>query len=299
MEYKKYQHIERLGTSEVEGILNGKVYLFYKIDGTNSCIFLKRENELGFGSRNREIFIDNDNGGFVNAIHEDKQLYNKLLNYLKKHTNYIIYGEWLIPHTIKRYKSDAWKKFYIFDVYDLENRTYLSFEEYSKDFKEMNIDFIPPIDIVNDPTIEYINEQLNKTGEYLINEGLGEGIVIKNYDYKNKYGRVIWAKILNEDFNEKRKELKLRNYENKISDNIEYNIVKKFITPEFIQKEFEKFKLEKQGFSSKNIFEFLNKTFTEFYRDNWELILKKFKFPIINFKVLKKIVDEEIKQVIL
>ena len=57
MEYKKYQHIERLGTSEVEGILDGKVYLFYKIDGTNSCIFLKGENELGFGSRNREIFL--------------------------------------------------------------------------------------------------------------------------------------------------------------------------------------------------------------------------------------------------
>lgn len=299
MEYKKYQHIERLGTSEVEGILDGKVYLFYKIDGTNSCIFLKGENELGFGSRNREIFFDNDNGGFANAIYDDKELYNKLLNYLKRHCNYIIYGEWLIPHTIKRYKAEAWKKLYVFDVYDFENKTYLPFEQYSKDLEEINIEYIPPIEIVNNPTIEYIKERLNKTGEYLISEGLGEGIVIKNYDYKNKYGRVIWAKILNEDFNRNRKDLKLRNHENKISDNIEYNIVKKFITPEFIQKEFEKFKLEKQGFSSKNIFEFLNKTFTEFYRDNWELILKKYKFPTINFKVLKKIVDEEIKQVIL
>ena len=30
MEYKKYQHIEKLGTTEVEGILEVQVSLFYK-----------------------------------------------------------------------------------------------------------------------------------------------------------------------------------------------------------------------------------------------------------------------------
>ena len=35
MEYRGYQHIERLGTSEVEGILNGEVYVYPKLDGTN------------------------------------------------------------------------------------------------------------------------------------------------------------------------------------------------------------------------------------------------------------------------
>ena len=38
-EFKKYQHVERLGTSEVQGIENGMCYVFPKIDGTNaSCI---------------------------------------------------------------------------------------------------------------------------------------------------------------------------------------------------------------------------------------------------------------------
>ena len=46
MEFKKYQHIEKLGTTEVEGILEGQVSLFYKIDGTNSCIFLKDDNYM-------------------------------------------------------------------------------------------------------------------------------------------------------------------------------------------------------------------------------------------------------------
>lgn len=38
MEFKEYQHIQKLGTSEVDGILNGKCYISYKIDGTNSLL---------------------------------------------------------------------------------------------------------------------------------------------------------------------------------------------------------------------------------------------------------------------
>ena len=299
MEFKKYQHIEKLGTSEVEGILDGKVYLFYKIDGTNSCIFLKGDNELGFGSRNRELSLDNDNGGFANAITNNGELYNKLLSYLKENPNYIIYGEWLIPHTIKRYNKDAWKKFYVFDVLNIETHNYLTFEEYSKDIQNLNLDVIPPIEVLPSPTIDLIKEKLNNTGNYLIKDGLGEGIVIKNYNYKNKYGRTIWAKVLTEEFTQNKKRIRQQNHENKELEQIEYNIVKKYLTVDFIQKEFEKFKLEKNGFSSSNIFEFLNRTFTEFFRDNWELILKKFKSPTINFKLLRKIVDDKIKEVIL
>jgi hypothetical protein len=35
MEFRKYQHIERFGTTEVKNIELGKVYVFPKIDGTN------------------------------------------------------------------------------------------------------------------------------------------------------------------------------------------------------------------------------------------------------------------------
>ena len=40
MQYKSYQHIEKLGRDEVEGILNGKCYIQPKIDGTNSVLYL-------------------------------------------------------------------------------------------------------------------------------------------------------------------------------------------------------------------------------------------------------------------
>ena len=40
MEFKPYQHIERLGTDEVEGILDGTIWVYTKLDGTNFNAFL-------------------------------------------------------------------------------------------------------------------------------------------------------------------------------------------------------------------------------------------------------------------
>ena len=298
MNFKKYQHIEKLGTTEVEGILEGQVSLFYKIDGTNSCIFLKDDNTLGFGSRIRELTLDKDNGGFYASILFNKDEYNKYLKYLQDNPNHIIYGEWLIPHTIKRYKADAWKKLYVFDIFNVENNSYIPYEVYKDILEEYNINYIPAIITLTNPSLEDIKKELGNTGNYLIDNGLGEGIVIKNYNYRNKYGRITWAKILTEDFYNDKKELKAKNHINNEEVPIEFNIVKAFITPEFIQKEFSKFKEVKGEFISKHIFEFLNRTFIEFYKDNWELILKKFKFPTINFKVLKRLVEDEIKSVL-
>ena len=34
MNFTKYQHVERLGTTETDGILDGDVLVFPKIDGT-------------------------------------------------------------------------------------------------------------------------------------------------------------------------------------------------------------------------------------------------------------------------
>lgn len=298
MNYKKYQHIEKLGTTEVEGILEGNVFLFYKIDGTNSCIFLKDENTLGFGSRKRELTLDKDNGGFYASMLFNKDEYNKYLKYLQNYPNHIIYGEWLIPHTIKRYKADAWKKLYVFDIYDAITDSYIPYSTYKDTLAQYDIAYIPAIATLSNPTNEDIKKYLDDTGNYLIESGLGEGIVIKNYSYRNKYGRIIWAKILTEDFYKNKKELKTKNHINNEEVPVEFSIVKMFVTPEFIQKEFNKFKEDKGEFNSKHIFEFLNRTFLEFYKDNWELIFKKFKFPTINFKVLKRLVEDEIKSVI-
>ena len=298
MFYKSYQHIEKLGTSETEGILKGGVHLSYKIDGSNGCIYLKDNGELGFGSRKRELSITEDNMGFMASFVTDKSLYSKFEEILKKNPNFIIYGEWLVPVTIKRYGKDAWRKFYVFDVFNNEDGTYLPFNTYKEMLDEYGLLYIPEIAVLNDPSEEDIKEYLDKTGEFLITEGLGEGIVIKNYDYINKYGRRTWAKILTEDFKKNKKELRKRNHIAKNEGDIELLIVNYYLTSEHVLKE--KYKIEEKygGWSSKNIFELLNRVYDEFLKDNFELILKKYKDPTINFKLLRQYSNDFVKETI-
>ena len=106
MLYKSYQHVERLGRDEVDGILNGTCSIQTKIDGSNGVLWLQ-DGELRAGSRRKEVSIDNDNHGFAASVLND-QRYKK---YLTDHPNRYLYGEWLVPHTIKYYNDDAWKHF--------------------------------------------------------------------------------------------------------------------------------------------------------------------------------------------
>jgi hypothetical protein len=64
-EFKKYQHVERMGTVETEGILNGLVYIFPKIDGANGSIwFDPYTNTIKCGSRKSELNTEHTNRGF-------------------------------------------------------------------------------------------------------------------------------------------------------------------------------------------------------------------------------------------
>jgi len=302
--YTKYQHIEKWGSGEVEGINKGTCYLFYKIDGTNASTWLNEG--LQFGSRNRQLSLDNDNSNFMKMMTSDprlKPMIEDLLKFLQNHTNFIVYGEWLVPTNIKRYKDDAWKNFYIFDILDTNTDCYINYDIYSKWFDDQypNIKYIPLLAKLENPTEEDIRALLPKTGEFLISEGVGEGIVIKNYDYVNKYGRRTWAKMLTEDFLMNKKENRSqKKVAQEKGESIERDIIK-LMTVDHVLKEKAKI-MENKGsttWESKFTFELLNRAFNEFFRDNWEIILKKFHNPTINFQVLKKYSDDFVKSIIL
>lgn len=307
MNYTAYQHIEKIGSGEVEGILQGTCYLFYKIDGTNSCVWLKDDGTLGFGSRKRELSLtngkDGDNQGFMKAMLDNKEVCEDLLKFLKAHPKHIIYGEWLVPVNIKNYKDDAWRHFYVFDILNTETGCYINYEIYSKWLDEQypHINYIPLLAKLDNPTEEDIKNLLSKTGEFLISEGLGEGIVIKNYVYTNRYGRRTWAKMLTEDFLSKKKDSRgAKRVAQEEGTTTEREIIK-LMTVDHVLKEKHKV-MENRGsetWEMKFIPELLNRAFNEFWRDNWEIILKKFHNPTINFKVLKQYSDEFVKSIIL
>lgn len=307
MTYQKYQHIQKFGNTEVNGINQGTCYIFYKIDGTNGCVFGKEGNlELGFGSRNRELSDNSaefDNQRFVALMKspEYQSVYNDLLRLIQENPDFIVYGEWLIPSTLKTYKDDAWRHFYVFDILNTKTGEYISYDTYKEwfDTKYKNIKYIPLLAKLENPTEEELKACLNKTGDWLVTTGLGEGIVIKNYNYTNNYRHRIWAKMLTEDYLGIKKDNRTHNKELKESDNkTEYEIIN-MMTLEHILKEKNKV-MELHNtttWEDKFIAETINRTYNEFIHDNIEIIvLKKFKGKTINFGVLKKMSDNKVRK---
>jgi len=286
MNFAKYQHIERIGTDETEGIEHGMCYVFPKIDGSNGQLWW--DGALKAGSRNRELQLNNDNQGFYNwAIQQ-----TMFTEFFEKHPNLRLYGEWLVPHTLRTYDPGAWNNFYVFDV--LNEFEYLPYEVYKVLLDEFRINYIPPICKVANPTIERLTNQIEKNG-YLIQDGkgTGEGVVIKRYDFRNKYGRVTWAKIVKNEF----KEMHWKSDVTEVKEKkiIEVEIVNKFVTLTLVEKELSKIKAE-TGWNSKHIPRLLN---TVYYclikEESWNFI-KEFKNPLIDFKKLQAETFKKVKE---
>lgn len=290
MDYKKYQHVERLGTDAVEGILDGEVFVFPKLDGTNMTIFLGDDGEVKAGSRNRQLSLGWDNAGsYAYVLGEEK-----FKKYLEKHPTHRLYGEFLVRHTIKDYEDDSWRKLYIFDIIDEDGTPggrYIPFPEYEPLLKEFGIEFIPPITRVSNATIDDI-VALSDQATYLMKDGkAGEGVVVKRYDFVNKYGHRIWGKYV-------RPQVKLSQKIKKPTDatSVEQLIMDEFFTEEFIKKEHAKIVNENDGkWESKLCGKLIGVTWHTFIQEECWNIIKKYKKPVIDFGVLNKMAVDKIK----
>jgi hypothetical protein len=293
MSYKKaYIHLERLGKTEVEGITIGECYIFPKLDGTNGVIWYE-DGLVKAGSRNRELSESSDNQGFLNKFVKDN--YSVLNKLLSSNPELILYGEWLVPHTVKNYRDEAWRKFFIFDVYDTGAMSFLHYETYRPLLSGTGLDIIPPLVIIKDPTEEQLWHQVNQN-TYMMKAGnfIGEGIVIKNYSFKNEFGRTIWAKLIRPEFKDEHREL---SNPNKIinKDGIEELFVKEYFTADQILKEKAKIVNEKGSFDNKDITRLLTTAYYEILRDNLvDFVVKK--NSTIDFKVLKIRAFNEIRK---
>lgn len=292
--FVKYQHIERFGTDETNGIEIGMCHVFPKIDGTNSSVWLDENGQLCAGSRNRELSLDNDNAGFLAEAVKSPQI----IGYLLKHPTHRIFGEWLVPHSLKTYRDDSWRKFYVFDVCidGKDGFEYIPYEEYVPLLEEYDIDYVPLLAYVNNGTRDQFYSLLDKN-QFLIKDGqgAGEGIVIKNYTYKNKYGRTTWGKIVRSEF----REIHSKTMGAPIvtgAKMVESEIVEKFCTNALIEKEYSKIVSENDGWSSKFIPRLLNTVFYSLICEETWNMLKEFKLPTIDFKLLQRLTTDKIKK---
>jgi len=289
MSFLKYQHLERYGNTEVEGIEVGTCYVFPKLDGTNGSVWW--DDGIRAGSRNRELSPDNDNAGFMNAMMVDKAI----ISFLYNEPDLVLYGEWLVPHTLKTYNDDAWRKFYVFDVFDRKKERLLSYDEYSEGLIAADINVIAPIAIIKNGSIDHFTECLSKA-HYLVKdgEGSGEGVVIKNYDYQNKYGRQTWAKIVTNEF--KAKHHIAMGAPVVGCEVVEEKIAAKYVTQALVDKVEAKIVNEMGGWSSKYIPRLINTVWYDVVTEETWNFVKEFKNPKVDFKVLSHYVTAKIKE---
>lgn len=286
MEFKKYQHVSRLGTQDTEGILDGKVYIMPKIDGTNASLFMGEDGQVHAGSRKRELDDFKDNQGFYGNFHKDP----RIVAYLEKHPTHRLFGEYLKPHSLKTYRDDAWDKFYVFDVCEDngEDFKYIPYDGYKPLLEEFKIDYIPVLAVLENPT----NDQIAKLAEenrFLIKEGMGsgEGIVCKRYDFVNKFGRIVWAKLIHNEFNNVRSKVK-----EKIciegSVPIEKRIADKYLSKFVVDKEYQKIVNENPNIERKVLIpRLLNSVYYTLVTEEMWNVTKDFKNPVVNFKALQ------------
>ena len=295
MTYKKYQHVEKLGNTEVEGILLGMCYVFPKLDGTNAQVFLKEDNTIGFGSRNRELSLEKDNAGFMENWLGDKKLEEALVVLNEEFGVTRLAGEWLVPHSLKTYREEAWRKFYIFDCVT-DDEKHIPYETYAPILEAFGLDYISPMRVIKNPSIENLNKCL-EDNQYLIQDGKGsgEGIVIKNYQFINRFGRQKWAKIVTSEFKEKH--IKTMGAPiSKGTDLVEELIVDEFVTGALIDKVYSNILVQEQGWSSKFIPRLLQTVFYDLVREHsWDMV-KKYKKPKIDYKVLNQFTVNKIKE---
>lgn len=235
--FKKYMHIRQLGSSEADGLLAGRVYVQPKIDGANAQLWWDGFSTVMIGSRNKEVDENNDLMGFNQWVKDNE---TRLSAFFREYPTWRLYGEWLVPHSLKTYRDDAWRNFYVFDVFDDETDQFVPIVEYIDKLKAHDIEFVPLLAIVDNPTEEYLRGYLERN-TYLIKDGagVGEGIVIKRYDFRNKYGRTTWGKLVRNEFKEKNaQEFGVPNVKLKQSDEAQF--AAQYVTRGRIDKELAK-----------------------------------------------------------
>lgn len=268
-EFRKYDKIHRLGKDETIGILEGVCHIQEKLDGANASIWLDSDGQIQCGSRNRHLVEDNFNG-FVDYVKAN----GSIKAYLEQYPTAILYGEWLVRHSVK-YPEGAYKKFYLFDIF-LDGKL-LTVDATMASAYKYGIQAVPVVGTFVNPTDEELKALVGKSA---LGES-GEGIVIKNMNFTNKFGDLCYAKMVCENFQESSKATIIDN------DKESY-VVSKYMTVGRVVKIMNKLQPEiNEQLDMQHIPRVCNSAYHDMITEEiWEITKK---VDVINFKVLAKL----------
>ncbi len=288
--FVKYHHVERLGHEEVEGLLDGEVVVQEKMDGANLTVQSDGEGGLLVASRNRVIAKGEEVlDGFGGAV--DWVLgHDGIKGFLRHHPHLVLRGEWSRRHSISYAKEHA-NKFWVFDVQD-DVGAFVPYDEYVPHLRDWGIDFIPVMARLSRPSIEEVSELAAGPSQWGAEHR--EGVVVKRYDFRNKWGRTVWGKVVSADFKVKHKGAMGANR----FDAVEQHFAA-LLTDEFLVKELLKIKSglnEGEVWSVELMPRILGMVwYTIFHEELWGFVKKK-RVKVFDFGKAKKLCDVRVRE---
>lgn len=197
-EIMRYTKITRYNSKFADILKEGEyISITEKLDGANAQFYIN-DNVLCLQSRNTIVDKDNTLRGFYDWVNKNIEPIKHLLN-----PNYRYFGEWLCQHTVQ-YKKEYYSNFYLFSIWDITTKEYLSDEIVLSEAKRLNIQTVPYFYLGEYISLEHIMSFIGKS-EMTLEENTGEGIVVKNTKYKDKHNNQIFIKMVTEKFCEVKK----------------------------------------------------------------------------------------------
>lgn len=198
MNQKKYVDIERLKDKYASAFTTGEhITVTEKVDGANASIRCDADGNVYAFSRRNPLNESNHLQGFWNYVQTlDVDL---LFNVLRD--RYILFGEWLVKHTIK-YPDEMYRQFYVFDVWDIEIEQYVP---WALTYQIANALGLKTVPLIYDGEFHNWDELYAFVGKTQLGaEPTGEGIVVKSQDrLDNKFsGTPAYVKIVAKEFSE-------------------------------------------------------------------------------------------------
>ena len=293
--YKSFTHVERLGKEETDGILNGVCYISPKLDGTNAVVWYQ-DGEVRAGSRTRELTIENDNTGFCAWVNSDDAEAVQLREMLKDNRHLIVYGEFGVGKvaSIKDYDERARGKLWIFDMYDTIQQCYVHPDIVTAVCDGCGIrEYRVPSLAIKNPSMEDIAAYAEDNKFLLSNANHpGEGVVIRNPDFRNKWGNYVIAKFVRDEYLQRKTQKENKSDSKRID--CEQNIIDYYVTEAELSKAKAKvcLALGLEEFDIKNgkcIGMYLNMVFNDAVLAEITDICKRYKRPVINFQELNNL----------
>ena len=200
MKQKKYMDIERLKDKYVDGFQKGDyIVVQEKIDGANFSIRYNEEEDAitSFSRKNILDFSNNLRGAWEWSQKLNKELVKEVLG-----TNLILFGEWLVSHTIV-YPNDKYQNAYFYDVYNVETGNYLKQDEVKNIINRLGLIYVPVFYEGEFESWEHLRQFIGRTD---LGGENGEGIVVKNMTRLNDPNTRLpfYTKIVGEKFAEKK-----------------------------------------------------------------------------------------------